>query len=73
MLVLFNLFISKGHSWGWTAVGSLLVLCGAVICTGVLWPLPGGERRCGADACCLKPGLALRRAASSCSTAAVAP
>lgn len=31
MLVLFNLFISKGHSWGWSSSLSLLVLCGAVI------------------------------------------
>ncbi|KGI65559.1 quinolone resistance protein [Enterobacter sp. UCD-UG_FMILLET] len=31
MLVLLNLFISKGHSWGWSSVLSLLVLGGAAL------------------------------------------
>ncbi|MGU3412377.1 MFS transporter [Enterobacteriaceae bacterium C34A] len=32
-LVLLNLFISKGHAWGWSSGLSLSMLCGAVLAT----------------------------------------
>lgn len=42
-LVLFNLFIAKGHYWGWTSAVSLALLAGAVVAMGVF--LHGGWRK----------------------------
>lgn len=42
-LVLFNLFISKGHHWGWTSGLSLSMLAGAVVAMG--WFIRSGLRK----------------------------
>ena len=42
-LVMLNLFISKGHSWGWSSGLSLTMLCGAVLAT--LWFIRSGLRK----------------------------
>ena len=75
MLVLFNLFISKGHSWGWSSSLSLLVLCGAVI--ALMCFVVTGRRKGDAaliDFALFKTGpIAPRYSQISCSTAALAP
>jgi DHA2 family multidrug resistance protein-like MFS transporter len=43
MLVLLNLFISKGHSWGWSSVLSLLVL-GSAALAAVFFVLTGRRK-----------------------------
>ncbi|MDX6022445.1 MFS transporter [Scandinavium sp. V105_16] len=42
-LVMLNLFISKGHSWGWISGLSLTMLCGAVLAT--TWFVRSGLRK----------------------------
>jgi DHA2 family multidrug resistance protein-like MFS transporter len=42
-LVLLNLFISKGHNWGWSSGLSLSMLCGAVLAT--IWFVRSGLRK----------------------------